>query len=318
MLLRGRGIAVIDIGLGALEHRPAVGIRLIGDGIGGLLALSIGVDKLLGICIDGLFQLFLKVTANYNAVFLTLYHKAADVAQELLPVQNVSVFVQGISLAVGLAAALAVYIGNQGRFFQGKAGLCLTVCGADNVFVCNGNVLTAGGDGIKVVALGSNLIGHVLIVKGLLAPHLGQQKLGLLGGAELLPVCSGIAEVLVFDHAHILLIHIGVGVELLILRIGANYAAQEGEQEHSNQHGKTNHSQPVPEKALGNQCAGRQDLNAAVIVQRKVLSFLSVLVFQFISIILHNKSRSFLTQCVPAGLPRRTKCRIADCQSGSE
>ena len=184
----------------------------------------------------------------------------------MIPVQNVSVFVQGIGLAVCLKAAFTADIGDQGRLFQGKAGLCLTVCGADNVLIGNGNIRSAGGDGIKILSLCGNLIGHILIIEGLLALHLRQQELCLLRRAKLLPVCHGIAEVLILDHAYILLIHIGVGVELLILLIGADESAHKRKQEHGDQHTQAHHCQTVPEKPLGNQCAGRQHLDAAVVI----------------------------------------------------
>lgn len=122
VLLEGRGIPVIDIGLGALKHRPAVGISLIGNGIGGLLPLGVCIDKLLGAAINGLLQLFLKVTADHYAVFLTLNNKAADIGDHGAAVHHIAVGVQLIGLSVCLKGVFAIYIGLQGRRLYVEAG----------------------------------------------------------------------------------------------------------------------------------------------------------------------------------------------------
>ena len=61
-----------------------------------------------------------------------------------------------------------------------------------------------------------------------------------------------------------------IAIEALILRIRGDQSAHKGEQEHEDQHGKTGNCQSVSEKALCHQCAGREHLHTAVVVQREV------------------------------------------------
>ena len=188
MLLGGRGVSVIDIGFGALKHRPAVGIGLIGNGIGGLLPLGVCINKLLGAAINGLLQLFLKVTADHYAVFLTLNNKAADIGDHGAAVHHIAVGVQLIGLSVCLKGVFAIYIGLQGRRLYVEAGLCLTVGCTDDILVGDGNGCTVHANGIEIIALLRQGIGHILIVKGVFALHLGQQELCLLRRTKLLPL----------------------------------------------------------------------------------------------------------------------------------
>ena len=77
----------------------------------------------------------------------------------------------------------------------------------------------------------------------------------------------GVAPFLVADHAGVglgLLVH---PVELLILLVGADHAADKREGKHGDQHDKTGHRQPVAEEPLCHQRAGGKYFYAAVVVQ---------------------------------------------------
>ena len=59
----GTCITIIYIGFLRLQHRPGFGIRFVGDGVGVFLTVCIGVYKFFGVAVDGICQLFFKVTA---------------------------------------------------------------------------------------------------------------------------------------------------------------------------------------------------------------------------------------------------------------
>ena len=75
----GTCITVIHIGFLRLQYRPGLGIRFVSDGVGVFLTVCIVVYKFFGVAVDGICQLFFKVTADDNAVFLCLYNEAADI-----------------------------------------------------------------------------------------------------------------------------------------------------------------------------------------------------------------------------------------------
>ena len=313
---RGR-VAVIDVGVLHLLDGPDLRAGVKDDIVFGSLAGLVGVDELRGVCVDRFFQTILEVTRDDDGGIGRLHDETA-VAKRLAALHEVAGVVNGILGAVDGKIGLTLGVCSQCAELDGKRQLAHAVRGVDDVaagIALHGAVLI---DDIEIVGQSFDGVIDVLIRKFRIALLVGFEGLALRNGPEVLAVGHDEAHGLVSGDADVFLRHLRIGIELLVLTIGADDAAQEGEQEHGNQHRKTDHCQPVPEKPLCYQRAGRQDLNTAVIVQRKVLSFLSVLVFQFLSIILHNKSRSFLTQCVPAGLPRRTGCRIAGYRSGSE
>ena len=104
-----------------------------------------------------------------------------------------------------------------------------------------------------------------------------QRQLRLQDGAELLPVRDEVPVLGVLAEGSVFLHLDVVAVEHLVLPIGADQTADEGEDEHHGQNGETHHSQPVAEEALGHQRARGQHLDAAVIVQGVVLLGLLVL-----------------------------------------
>ena len=145
-------------------------------------------------------------------------------------------------------------------------------------------------DNIKVVAPDVDGVVNILIVEFRIALLDGLQCLALGDGAEVLPIGHNKAHRIVAGNADKLLGHLGVGEELLVLAVGADKAADEGEQEHGHQNGQADDSQTVAEEPLGDERAWGQNLDAAVIVQG-VLLLLRVLVLRIFA---HGCAVSFL------------------------
>ena len=210
--------------------------------------------------------------------------------------------------------------------------------GADNVLIGDADQIAAGGDGVEVRTLLCEGVIGAVVGEGLVALLDGKHRLRLNSGAEEVGILGHVAEIAVFRHDGELLVDLVLTVEELILAVGGEEAADEGEDKHENEDAQTHDRKAVAEKALGNERAGGQDLNAAVVVEGVVLVIaagrgvvlLGVLFLIVIrrapgGVLRHTGSverlavfiviknahdlSPFLKRCARAGRPRRTECR---------
>ena len=290
MRLAGAGVAVVDVSLGHLLDGPNFGGGIVDDIVLGLVPPGVGVVELIGVLVDGLFQAILEVAGNDDAGIGGGDDKTADITQLLAIGGDLAVLVQRVVHAVGGEVALPCRHGSQGGQLDVKAELRRTVGLVDEVAACIAHDVAALVDDVEVVALDIDGVVSILIVELGAALLHGFEGLALGDGTEVLAVGHDKTHRVVAGDADKLLGHLCVGEELLVLAVGADKAADEGEQEHGNQDGQTDDGQTVAEEPLGDQCAGRQNLDAAVIVQG-VLLLLRVLVLRVFA---HGCAVSFL------------------------
>ena len=290
VLLAGAGVTVVDVGLGHLLDAPHLGGRIVDDVVLGLVAVGIGVVELLGIIIDGFLQALLEVAGDDDAGIGGGDDEAADIAQCLAAGGDVAVLVQGVVHAVGGELFLAIGHSGQGAKLGLEVKLIRAVSLVDQVTAGVPHNSIALVNNVEIVVHQVEGVVHIFIGELGLAFFGGFQRLALGDRAEVLAVSHDKAHGVVAGHAHILFGHMGVGEELLVLAVGADKAADEGEQEHGHQNGQTDDSQTVAEEPLGDECARGQNLDAAVIVQG-VLLLLRVLVLRIFA---HGCAVSFL------------------------
>ena len=179
---------------------------------------------------------------------------------------NQSIAVHRISLSLGGESASAVGISQQGIVLEirreGHAG----ILGADDVQIGRTDNCGTAVYREEPVAFLHHIVALAVIFNGATALANGQHGLGL----EQRGILVGKLEIAVLGilrNAHIFLVLISLRVKQLILAIGADPAAQEGEQEHHYQNRQSHNGQPVAEEPLGHQRAGGKHLNPAVVVQ---------------------------------------------------
>ena len=265
MFLAGGGIAVIDVGGGHLLDAPDLGGGIVGDVVLGGVTGLIRVVELIAVGVNGLLKAVLEVAGDHDAGIGRGDDKAADVGHRIAAQLDIAV-IQLVGLAIGGELGLIVDHGGQAGQLGVKAQRCGAIGCVDQIaggIAQNGAALL---DDIHIIGKDVQRVGDILVNKLRLALLEGIQRLALGNRAEVLTISRHEAHRVVAGDADILLGHLSIGVELLVLTVGADQTADEGEYEHGNEHGKAHNGQTVAEETLGNERAGAEDLDAAVIV----------------------------------------------------
>ena len=269
----GGGVGIENVGLLALEDGPALGVGVVADLVVIGLAVRAGVDEVLAAGLDTLNELVLEVPGQEHVAHDGVDNVAADIGHLSPVLKNAAVLGEGIVPAALGKGRLVVGIGLQRGELQRIGDLLPLGRGTDNVLIGNADVGAApDADGVEVRALLCDGVVHVLIAEAVLVGLDGQHQLGLQDGAKFLSVSGGIAELGVLDDTGVGLLLDVIAVELLVLLVGGQQSAQEGEEEHEGQDHKAGDGDAVPEKALGHQGARGQNLHPAVIVEGVLLA----------------------------------------------
>ena len=296
----GGGVVFLDK---TIVHGADTGLFVLKGGVGLVVEDQglVGVGELGLTGSDGVDELFLEVAGEEDVRHDGLHDVAADVGHFLVALQHAAVLGDRVGEAVdrealdrglGGLGGLGSLVGRTGGL--GSAGSLLrglrlelllersvglergvdelkaqglTVGRADDILIGDADHLAAGGDGVEVRTLLREGIVGAVVGKGRVALLDGKHRLRLNGGAEEVGILGHVTEIAVFRHDGELLVDLILTVEELILIVGGEEAADEGEDEHEDEDAQTHDREAVAEKALGNERAGGQDLNAAVVIE---------------------------------------------------
>ena len=228
MLLVGACVTVKHIGFRHLLHAPNAGAGIVHDVILGFVAVDIGVGELGNIIVNGFFQAVAEVTADDHAGIGSGNNKAADIGNFAAALGDIAVSVQFIILAIASKGGLPCCLGSQGGQLGIKAQLSHAVRCGDHILRGISQHSAALAEDVQVLAQGFHFVIVIFIGKGLFTLLDGLVALALGNGAELLAIGNNKAQFIVAGHTHILFGHLGVGVELLVLAVRADHAANEG------------------------------------------------------------------------------------------
>ena len=218
-------------------------------------------------CLDYLKELCLESSGDEDVGADGVYDVTADIAELCAVGKKHAVSVKGVFLLPYCKGRSFVCISLQSRKLKLEVD-CLSGNGRRNDILIRDtdHCAVLESDAVEILALFGDGIGHVTVGELTLILLKRENELCLNDALKLLVGSCGISELVVFNDTCVVLVLYLHTVEKVVLCIGRNHSADEGEEEHYYEYCKTYNGNAVSEKALCNKCSGRKHLNASVVV----------------------------------------------------